>query len=325
MKDVISLISLWLACTLPACASGLPKGGTPIRIADNHKGSVQSLPVERYLVGVLEREVSGAWPPEALKAQAVASRTYALYRKDHPRGAKFDVESNVNDQVFEKRHRHSPSIIQAVKETEGEALQYNGQFIESFFHSCCGGMSESADRVWAGHQAPPLQSVHEDPYCSTCPRDHWEYQISREDLDSILSRHGMSRVRGDIEVTERDDSGRVSKISLGKKSIIDGATFRQWVGNEKIKSTLFEVSPQGDTVLFSGRGSGHGVGLCQWGAKGMADQGRDYREILEFYYPGSELITLGKAREIPHPIEILPIPPETQSVPPMTGPGVDTE
>lgn len=302
MTNIYRLFSISsIIISLGGCAGNLPKSGVPVRVVSESGTKVHEIPLERYLVGVLEKEVVGTWPIEALKAQAVASRTYALYRKAHPRGERFDLAADTSDQVFQKKRRHSPAIIEAVRETEGETLQFNGGILQAFFHSCCGGKSERADGVWQGIDASPLLSLHEDPYCAFCPRNSWEVVIPRQELTRLLTENGND-VGDDwrMEITERDDSGRVREVgfrSSGSNLTIPGARFRETIGYTRLPSTLFEIQDAGDAVVFTGRGSGHGVGLCQWGAKGMAEEGKTYREILEFYYPSA--VIAGAAPEEP--------------------------
>lgn len=286
------------------CGGTVPTRGEPIRVSiQKGKNSVHEISMEKYVAGVLEKEVSANWPIEALKAQAIASRTYALYRKNHPRAHHFDVRADTSDQVFEKRSLHSASIARAVRETEGEVLVYNGEVFEAFFHSCCGGMSERADRVWLLEVPPPLLSVHGDAYCSLCPQYRWDYEIPRQEMAALLSRNGHSVPFGnnwDLQIASRNDSGRVSEISLpshGGPKKIRGTTFREILGYRYLKSTLFDIQIDGNRFIFSGKGAGHGVGLCQWGAKGMAEEGKTYREILEFYYPGATLLQKDGASE----------------------------
>lgn len=303
------------------CASHPATSGTPVRVAMNEKGTkVYKVPLEKYLVGVLEKEVSGNWPIEALKAQAVASRTYAIYQIEHPRHARYDMTSTVNDQVFEKKRRHSETILAAVRETEGEVLRYEGGVLKAFFHSCCGGTSARGDSVWPGVTDQPLLTVHPDPWCSACPDARWTLEISREEVADLLRKNGTP-LNGDwtVTVSGRDDSGRVEQLTFvgGEREFsVPGTEFRRIVGPSRLKGTLFEIADEEqsrDPLLLIGRGSGHGVGLCQWGAKGMADRGKGYREILEFYYPGAEV---GHSRQSTIESESLPFPLETQETDP---------
>lgn len=294
---MMKLSRFLLFCVLPfclSCSTGGPSSGVPVRVAvQKNRMMIQDIPLERYLMGVLEKEMSPDWPLEALKAQAVASRTYALYRKAHPRHEKYDVLTDTSDQVYEKRRHYHHSVMEAVSATEGQVLKYDGKIFEAFFHSTCGGISERADHVWPGVNSPPLLNVHEDPYCSASPSSHWKYQVSREELATLFSQNGyFFKDDWRLEVEDRDEMGRVKTMSLineNHKTSLSAITLRQIVGNSHLKSTLFEIEDSEDPVVFSGRGSGHGVGLCQWGARGMAEAGMSYRDILEFYYPGSEL------------------------------------
>lgn len=275
----------------------VPARGEPIRVGQlkNEELSLREIPLERYIAGVLEKEVRGNWPLEALKAQAVAARTYALYRKTKPRDAQFDVLSDTTDQVFESDENHSPAIVRAVLETEGETLQADGRIFQAFFHGCCGGHSERADQVWPGRFPEPLLQIHDDPYCAQCPSAHWTYRISRDDLRNLLQANEIPAPKDfNLDIVSREESGRVDTIrvsSRSRKSVaLPGTVFRQAVGNINLKSTLFDVREEEDDFVFDGRGAGHGVGLCQWGAKGMAELRKTYREILNFYYPGAEIV-----------------------------------
>lgn len=273
--------------------------GEPIRVGQMKEDELhlREIPLERYIAGVLEKEVRHDWPLEALKAQAVAARTYAIYRKSKPRDAQFDVLSDTSDQVFESDENHSPAIVRAVRETEGETLQFGGRVLEAFFHSCCGGTSEDADQVWPGSHPEPLRSVHEDPYCSTCPPAHWKYRLSFRELGERLSQANLpSSGWTAVSIVSRDASGRVEQVTLEsatrKPTPMSGITFRKILGYTNLKSTLFNITAEGEDLVFDGRGAGHGVGLCQWGAKAMAEKHKNYRDILNFYYPGAEIVGL---------------------------------
>jgi stage II sporulation protein D len=302
IRIILSLLTSLLISISSGCGGTVPGKGVPIRVGSQESSKVYELPLERYLIGVLEKEVAGTWPMEALKAQAVASRTYALYRKANPRHERFDLTADTSDQVFQQKRRHSDAVVQAVQETEGETLDFDGEIFQAFFHSCCGGMSERADQVWAGIKTPSLLTTHGDPYCNACPRNHWEYQMPREELTDLLRENGYPlREDWKIEIAKRDESGRVSEIRFGEDSDLplSGTKLREIVGYTKLPSTLFEIKDsENDRIVFSGKGSGHGVGLCQWGAKGMAEEGKNYREILEFYYPGATV----------HPSSLIPQP-----------------
>ncbi len=275
MTRTLPLLILLLA----SCAGRLPQGGPAIRVAVS-ESSILEIPLEEYVVGVLEGELPGEWPLEALKAQAVVSRTYALYQREKAGAAPYDVTSTTQDQVFRRSKKPSAELIQAVVDTRGEVLRFEANLIPAYFHSSCGGIGEKASLVWEGEFPAPLEQFHEDPYCEASPRTHWNYEATTEEIG------------GALQVLERDEGGRINLLLIQSEQgdqEISGNRFREKLGYDKIRSTLFDIDAAEGRIRFEGKGSGHGVGLCQWGAKGMAEQGYGYREILEFYYPGAEL------------------------------------
>jgi len=247
---------------------------------------VNELPLEEYLVGLINCEISSQWPIEAVKAQAVIARTYALYQKANRRGQPFHLEATVLDQVYDGCDLEDSRAARGVHETAGEVLTYDGAVIQAFYHSSCGGHTEIAENVW-GLSLPYLKSVA-CKYCLSAPSVRWEQMVPLQKLEGIFKLSGLKEVRA----LERTDRGRVQAIELltsRGSTRISGAKFRQAVGYSVIRSTNFFVRTVGDTVIFSGIGSGHGVGLCQWGAKERAGEGFDYRELLSYYYPGTRL------------------------------------
>ncbi|MBI4374318.1 MAG: SpoIID/LytB domain-containing protein [Deltaproteobacteria bacterium] len=278
MKLFFCLLFLLSGCAHRPRISG---EGTVIRVAIQKEPlEVREIPIESYVIGVLAKEVHPDWPIESLKAQAVASRTYALYRKEHPRSASgdYDLEDTVQDQLFVEQKNPPSSLIQASGETAGEVLQYEGKIFPAFYHGSCGGIGEEAESVWPGEAVRPVNQIHPDPFCEASPPSNWSYELRKEE--------------GEIMSIERSSTGRVTSLvfkSADRTQKISGNRLREMIGYQKIRSTLFDVEEEADRVMISGHGSGHGVGLCQWGAKGMGDQGFTYREILEFYYPGATL------------------------------------
>jgi stage II sporulation protein D len=252
---------------------------------------VNELPLEDYLAGLINCEISSQWPMEAIKAQAVVARTYALYQKEARKNSTYDLESSVIDQVYNGCEIEDSRAVRGVRETAGEVLTYNNSVIQAFYHSSCGGHTESSENVW-GYPLPYLQGV-EDSYCLAAPSARWEQTIPLIRIESLLRTNGY-QVAGlrDIKTGRRNRSGRVADLLLtcanGRQSI-SAVGFRKAVGYTLIKSTNFEVRISGGDAVFSGIGYGHGVGLCQWGSKQRAGDGFDYREILSYYYPGTKL------------------------------------
>jgi len=246
---------------------------------------INRIGMEEYLMGIINHEISSAWSIEAVKAQAVAARTYA-YDKLKTRSAQpYHLQATVMDQVYGGSGTEDLRAIAAVNDTRGEVLFYGDELAQALFHSSCGGHTEAAEAVW-GKDYPYLRGV-EDPYCTEAPNYFWIYQSSFDSIAELFSRAGHSPSRK-LSISGRTDSGRVESVYYGKTKV-SGNELRKILGYGDLKSTLFDLRTEGDVLLFSGSGSGHGVGMCQWGAKGMAEEGFRYDEILEFYYRGTDL------------------------------------
>jgi stage II sporulation protein D len=258
---------------------------------------INELGLEDYTRSVVGEEMGAKWPIEALKAQAVLARTYAMYRKSCRCAADYDLCSTVNSQVFTGGAKEKEGPSMAARETAGEILTYGGAPIEAVYHSTCGGQTEDACNVW-DWKFPYLKS-RVCNYCKDSPYYKWKRSITILEIDESLVQAGyMINGLKEIKVLERSPSERILKLRLTGESgsvVIKGADFRKAVGYSKLPSTAFEAHREGDSFVFLGRGSGHGVGLCQFGAKGMAEDGKNYREILQYYYPGVTLSRLQNA------------------------------
>jgi len=256
---------------------------------------VNQLSVDDYLKGVLPREVGPTWAKESLKAQAVASRTYLVsHLGQHGRDG-FDLCSDVHCQVYGGVDKEHPATNTAVDETRGEVLFYKGKPIKSFFHSNCGGSTEEAEHVW---QIEHLNYLPRKKcgFGTANPRYHWVKDISNSEILRLLK--AKTRVTGtklvSIQIKMKSGSGRAEKVMVKTDTgvfTLKGNNFRIALGPEAIRSTLWtNLKKLRGSYRFEGRGWGHGVGLCQWGAKGQAEHGRGYRDILEFYYPGTQIL-----------------------------------
>lgn len=253
---------------------------------------VNEVPLETYLPGVVGGEMPPSWEMAALKAQAVAARTYAASRMRAAwgRDAPFDLYDDTRSQVYAGTPpaRYASRLAEAVGKTEGEVLVHEGALLTAFFHSTCGGHTEDAARVFRSHDRPPLRGVP----CDTClesPLHRWEVKIPVGDLESRLGVKGVKT----ILPRDRGPSGRCGAVRVegeAGEAILSGKDFRWKLGVNRLRSTAFEATREGDAFLFRGRGFGHGVGLCQWGARGLARKGKDYLQILEHYYPGALLL-----------------------------------
>ncbi len=275
------------------------RGLAELSAADRNILVVNQLPLEEYLVGLINCEISSAWPIDAVKAQAIIARTYAVNRKDARITAQYHLESSVIDQVYEGCMIEDSRARRAVFETSGEVLTFGGAIIQAFYHSSCGGRTEDSENVW-GASLPYLKGV-ECQYCLTSPSSTvWEYKLSFKELEERL-RLGGYKVSGlyDIKPGALNARGRLKSVSLlaAKGSCtVTGDQFRKAVGYGVIKSTRFTVKNSKNDISFSGSGNGHGVGLCQWGAKQRALDGFTSGEILAYYYPGTVLKKLSDIR-----------------------------
>lgn len=252
---------------------------------------VNELPLEEYLIGLINCEISSAWPIEAIKAQAVIARSYAMYQIQARRGAAYQLESSVMDQVYDGADAEDSRAAYGVRETAGEVLTYDGKIIQAFYHSNCSGHTESSRNVW-GLSIAYLQGVP-CRYCGESNPIKWDVNLPLRKVENALKSAGYP-VSGlkEVQVRGRNQSGRVQDVvadcARGQVAV-PGVAFRKALGYGVVKSTNFELRMKGDSLQVTGSGSGHGVGLCQWGAKGRALEGFAYREILTYYYPGVRL------------------------------------
>ncbi len=251
---------------------------------------VHPLPLETYVLGVVSSELPKRWPYEGLKVQAVAARTYAVWQKYRRLELPYHMESTVLDQVYHGAQREHPDAERAVVETYGSVLTWGRRPIEAYFHSTCGGHTESAEEGW-GRSLPYLPGS-ECGFCGKARLYSWREEVSRADMDKAFQRVLGQSVE-DLRVISKTRTGRVKKLELigaSKRARVNGGDLRRLVGYSRIWSlqlTKMERSAKG--FLFEGRGAGHGVGMCQWGARGMAEAGHSHDVILQRYYPGAKL------------------------------------
>jgi stage II sporulation protein D len=269
----------------------------PLDIVRNGEGLavVNEVPLEDYLVGVLRAEVGEKWPHEALRAQAIVARTYAAYHRTLSAAKAYHIVASTAHQQYAGRVPPTSPLWGAVRETVGQVLLWEGDVFPAFYHTESGGYTEDPRTVFAARNMPGLKPVRCE-FSAGSPHFYWSLDVRLADLGEILRRHEITigRVTA-IDVSERTTSLRAAAVTVhGTRGSVRlrGNDFRRMIGYDAFKSTLFAVAVDATWARFSGRGYGHGVGMCQWGAKGMAEQGRTARQILEFYYPGTVLSTL---------------------------------
>jgi stage II sporulation protein D (peptidoglycan lytic transglycosylase) len=258
---------------------------------------VNELQLEDYLVGVLRAEIGEKWPLEALRAQAIVARTYAAYHRTIGGAKPYHIVASTANQQYAGRVPPTSPLWGAVRETAGLVLLWEGDLFPAFYHTESGGYTEDPRTVFAARNMPGLKPVRCD-FSTGSPHYYWSLDVKLTDLADILRRNevGVGSVIA-IDVSERTPSLRAATVTVhgtGRSVRLRGNDFRRMIGYDTFKSTLFAVAVDAPWARFSGRGYGHGVGLCQWGAKGMAEQGHTARQILEFYYPGTVLTTLDR-------------------------------
>ena len=260
---------------------------------DNGKIMVINLiELEDYIKGILYHEVSHYWPDDALKAQAIVCRTYALYQVNMSLDKDFDLSNDVYSQVYGGLTSERFRTSKAVDDSKGEVLVYKKNIFPTYFHATCSGHTEDAKLLW-GIDIPPLKGVA-CSYCKESPHYSWAVKIPLKKLREALLKSvkkDCANITG-IAILGKDPSDRITdlKIITDKDSfVIPAKDFRMIVGPNQIMSTNFTLEIKNDKVIFNGLGWGHGVGLCQWGAYFMAKQGKNYKQILKYYYPGSEI------------------------------------
>lgn len=263
-----------------------------------HRGAgltaVNIVPVDDYLLSVVPEEMPTDWPVEALKAQSIAARSFALKSRGRHAAEGYDLCTTTHCQLYKGIASEKTASTAAVRATRGEVLTYGGQPIEALFHTDSGGMTESSEDVWGSH-VPYLRAVRDTPL-GTMP---WTKTVSTADLEKKLAAkgHNIGRLRT-IELSplavgraakDRTTSGRVRAMTVtGTKGSVtlSGTAWRSLLG---LKSTLFSAKLTKDTVTFTGFGAGHGLGISQWGAKRLAETGSSYADILHHYYTGVTL------------------------------------
>lgn len=269
-----------------------------IRVHTSRPGlmAVNHITVEDYLYGVVPKEMSWLWNEQALMAQAIVSRTYALYMRDNNRGKnrEYDLEASTASQVYGGYDAEKEQARRAVDLTRGQVIMHHGHLAAAYFHSNSGGYTESANNVW-GIELPYLKSVP-DPFSQHRADMAWELTLSGKEIRDLLKSAlpGLGKITA-ILSGRRSPSGRIRTLTIMTdkgRHTLSGNTFRIALGPTRLKSTLFQIVTGRDGFTFKGTGYGHGVGMSQWGAQCMASAGYTCDKIIRQYYSG---VTVGRA------------------------------
>lgn len=272
------------------------RGMLELRAGARGLTAINHVDVEAYLYGVVPAEMSAKWPAEALGAQAIAARSYAMANLGKHGKAGYDLCGTDECQVYRGAGIEALGSNAAVDATRGTLLMQNGRVLSAFFHASSGGYTENSEDVWF-QKLDHIRAVPD--YDQNSPHYEWYKNVPAADLSSRLANRGI-RVGGvrDIQTVSRSYSGRVRSVRVigtqGTKEI-SGETLRMAAG---LRSTLFNLAPRGGAAgaptefAFAGRGWGHGLGMSQWGARRLAEAGYSTAQILTHYYPGAVLSQL---------------------------------
>ncbi len=252
---------------------------------------VNHAPMEPYVASVVASEF-GFPVLEGAKAQAVLARTYAARRRGEHAG--YDLDDHQGSQVYRGLGPVTPTSRRAATETAGQLLTYRGELADGVYFSSSGGHTADNESVWQGAPVPYLRGVP-DPYDAAAPDHGWRTTASRDQVLRALSARFGGRVER-VEVAQRSRKGRVMRVRLvgGRTESITGSQLRQAVnaavGPRTVRSTRYDVASEGDRIVFTGGGFGHGVGMSQYGALEQARTGRSYRQILAYYFLGTDVL-----------------------------------
>src|SRR5512146_1579480 len=252
---------------------------------------INQVDLEEYVKGVVPAEVNSTWHPEMLKAQAVAARTYALYQQMLSVTREYDVAATVQDQVYRGKNGVDAAVLRAVDDTKGLVLTYQNAPIYAAFSSTAAGLTEDAMNVWS-KDYPYLKGV-ECPFDLESPYYQWKVSFRLEALEQNLRQQGFAvGTIASMSPLTFSRGGRVAKLRVVHSEgelILRGEDLRKAVGYSIVPSTQFTIDSVGREIVLSGYGAGHAVGMCQWGAKELAELGYPFSTILQYYYPGTEL------------------------------------
>jgi len=316
VRAALIAVSLPLAACVqaPPPRAPQPELRVPAALRVRSAGRVVSVPVEDYVVAAALAEVSPVDESPAVaqrifEVQAVIARTYALAHLGRHQAEGFDLCDETHCQLYDpdrlRTSRFAATARQAAAATAGLVIQYGSRLAESLFHADCGGQLADAHDVWGGPAVPYLRSAPDE--VPGLVHRHWSITIGVRALSDALNADVRTRVghgQPVITIVERDPGGRALEVRLegGEARTVRGEVFRAVLNRALsppgLQSTSFQVTRTGESFAFSGRGYGHGVGLCQVGAAARARRGDSLEQILGAYYPGTRLVRLGPAPEM---------------------------
>ena len=303
-KFILIILSLCFIVSINSgCASNYDLSQTQvlaqsptIRVYNTATQTTSILDLEDYVAGVVAGEVYNTWNKEALKAQCILSRTYALkFAADNPEIYRTKgISTNILDAQNYDESTINSNVIEACNETRGQVLTYNGELLNAYFHSNSGGQTATlAEGFNTDENYAYIKSVSSPETSQNSKNYSWTATFSKSEVLNTLKNMGISLSNlSSASLGEKSANGYYKTINLGGKSV-DTKTFRLNIGSTKFKSTkLTALKIENGSLVASGLGYGHGVGVSQWGAKILADQGKTCEEILKYYFNNVEITTI---------------------------------
>jgi stage II sporulation protein D len=302
------MIAILALAAAPGCAKkpvpkpappGAPAGDEPtISLFINKTGEKKNIKLEEYLQGVVAAEMDTKWPVNALAAQAILARTFTMENIESGRVKKLhgtDASTSVEEFQAYDPTRINDNVRQAVERTRGEVITQDGKLIHSWFSACDGGVSATAEEglSYTKEPTPYIKSGAQDGCLSiTEPKNKaWEARIPLEQTRAAVQKTTGKDpgTIGSISIVKKGPSGRAEQLKIGDATV-SGPALRLALGSEKVRSMLLsDARVEGGQMVLTGKGFGHGVGMCQWGAKLLAEQGKSPEDIVRFYFKNIEI------------------------------------
>ena len=273
--------------------------GVPIlKVYDVENEAVSQMDIETYVMGVLAGEMKNDWPEEALKAQAILARTFVL-KFIETKDSKYegaDISTDVSEAQAYSEADINDRVRAAVEETRGQVMSYEGELVQAWFHAHAGGKTELPSVSLEYKEAdPPYLAATDSPDSDKAPEDvqHWTATFDAAAFQKACADAGLATgLPETVQIGETGDSGR-AKTLLVNGSAVSAPSLRLQLGANAMKSTLLDsVSVEDGKVIMKGRGFGHGVGMSQWGAYGMAEEGATAEEIISHYFQNIDIVRL---------------------------------
>lgn len=272
--------------------------GIPVlRVYNTKTGTIEEMDLESYIMGVVAGEMRNDWPMEALKAQAILARTFTMkfLSEKSSRYTGADISTDVHEAQAYDADAVNERVREAVNDTRGEVMISDNAFAHAWFHAHAGGRTELPTKALEYNTDPAYLKVVDSPDSDQAPAEvkNWTASFSFDEIRDACAALGFEF--GDIEsvkIGKQGESGRAISFLINGKEV-SAPSFRLKIGASKLKSTLIsKITMDGSGVSFTGSGFGHGVGMSQWGAYAMAQEGSDAEEIIEHYYRGVEITEL---------------------------------